>query len=738
MACRPTSIWSPLWGAALCAFALFTGCQGGSPAAPPATTGERVPDAASFAASFGNLPEAQQAELTRVWDAVLGSQSTGMLSLGEYELQLDLATGGFALKLVDRYGQAVQDVTGVLNNPACPNNNCVNFVLNSRDTQTGRTSLTIYLFNPSDTKVWNVRFIWTNLQDNDKNDDGSLRTDNDVIILNAKGWTNEFDDYGTLPLMAAGDPDYTAYRDILDRNNDTWPPINPFHTLNSNQTDQSLEGKALALTDVDAIVRGDTANVRFMVTASVGGQRQDPYEFGSVVQAGLMDDNLFGKTQIRAVIRDHQGDIGFFNPPDPDPTHLGVEFHAPDFWENSSDEIFQMEWQPPDLENPEGYYFLDLENWQAERAGDYPFIIRAHSDVNPAFQENYNLYWSGTLKVVRDPSGGGGGGGGGPSQNAIAYISTEFGDADILLDRLGGGGQRVNLNGVGDPGEGGADDIDPAFSAPYANPLGGTKRWIAWASNRGTNGNFRIFVWDVNGQGSLHTFPEPIAVTSSTDNCTAPAWAPNNSALVCQCVDNRGRWAVRKYPIQLHPTDALPPIIQPPIQLTRQNTGDNTNPSFDRSGQFVVFDSTRIRQDNAEIFVMDANGENILLNRITYQTGHDRDPVFSSGTGFDQILYQHQASGGWEIRVATFSSGVYIPPVMRNGVQVAVVINSSGDDINPAISPDGRQVIFASNRASSGAFNLYTANAAPGGGGEVRRTNTNDDEYRPAWGLDVF
>lgn len=720
----------------LSTFGLLAGCQGGTPATPSGTESPQPPTGSDLAAQFAALPSAQQATLRRVWDDAL-TGADGRLSLGNYRLSMDFTTGDFTMVSLDRYGNDVVDVTGVLNDPSCPNSQCVNFVLNARDPQSGRTSLTVYIFNPSTTTVFDTRFIWTNLQDNDLSDDGTFRTDNDVIIDNPDGWTNEFDDFGDLLLMAPGVPDYTAFGDVFDDTDAGWPVINPFHTMASNETDQSLEGEQVALADIEATVRGDTASVDFIVTTSVGSRRQDPLNFGVVQQVGLMDNFINGRTEIRAVIRDAQGDIGYTNPTDPDPTHLGVELHAPNFYETDPAQIHQMVFNGATAEYPEGYYSVELENWQVERSGKYPFVIRAHSDANPATQvQGWDLYWKGIIQVVNDPSGGGGGGG--PTQNAIAYISTEFGDADIFLNNLQGTAKQ-NLNGVSDPGENSAEDIDPAFSSPYPNPAGaGTKRWIAWASNRGTNGNFRIWIWDINGSGGLHTYAAPIAITPSLNNAVAPSWSFNNDAIVCQVQDNRGRWAIRKYPIQLDPNDTLPPIVQPAIQLTRNNTGDNTNPSFNRTGEYVTFDSTRVRFDNAEIYVMDSDGENVMLNRITYQTGNDRDPVFSSGTGYDQILYQKEAVDGWNIQVANFNSGSYVPPAAKNSITIALVVSGDGDDINPAISPDGRQMLFASNRGNDGAFDLYSINAAEGGGGEIRRTNTDDDEYRPAWGLDVF
>ncbi|MEO7994670.1 MAG: hypothetical protein ABI743_09765 [bacterium] len=718
---------------------LAISCSGPNAATPTLTPAAASPkNIDEFQAQFDHMTPEEDAALSNAFDALLSAQlGQSRVNLGEYHLVANLETGDYRIEAVQqtRNGQTVANVTSALMSPLCPNGQCVNFVLNRRDVGTGFTSYTLYIYNPSTTVVYDTRFIWTNLQDTNRDADGKLITTDDVLLLNPKGWTNEFDDYGSIPIMAIGAPDYTAFGAIVTDTAPKWPPINPFHTLASNQTDQSLGGKKSAFTEVQATVKSTTLNISFMVTASPTFQRQDPYDVVSVTQIGLVDDNVNGKGKIKIKVRDHQANVGFTVPPDPDPTHLGIEFHSPSFYQSSNPEILQATLLSSAGDTSE--YQFDVTNWQVKKAGKYPFYIRVHSDVNPAQQAvNYDLYWKGDVLVVSDPSGGGGGGG--PTQNTIAYVSSEFGDNDIIISSLTGG-NKINYNGVVDINENGADDIDPSLGSTFAVP-GPTaaKRWIAWASDRGTPGNYRVWMWDYNRPpGSIHTFATPTAVTSPLDDCRAPDLSPNNDALVCQCKGNGGSWEIRRYPVTISFSDALPPIIGSFSRLTKSNTGDNQNPSYNRNGQFIVFDSTRIRQDNPEIYAMDGLGENVMINRLTYRAGEDRDPVWASGPGFDQILFQTNVAGNWDIQVVTFTSGLYIPPVASGNIVLKSVITGSDDDVTPNVSPDGRQVIFATNRDASGDFEIFTANAGPGGGGETKRTSDSDDQRRPDWGNDL-
>lgn len=721
------------------------GCGGGSPVAPPAPDDSK--SLADWQAEFPTLTPAQKSDYAALADrALVGDASR--IELGKYRLQADLTTGEYSIEPVERTGQHVLDVTAALNSPACPGGQCVDFFLNRRDSRTGFTSYTVFIYNPSNNWVYDLRFIWTDLQDTDLNDDGTFDTSNDVTILNPGGWTSEFDDWeqanGPLPVMAVGVPDPTAFQIINDDTDPAWPVINPFNVLGVNFPDRSLPPDESSFGEVQATVLTNTINITFMVTASVvtpagapnlAFQRQDPFEYLKVEHQGLMDDNVSGRITIAAHPRDHQCDIGFPPPGDPDPTHLGVEFNSPFMYVTSPDDIQQFELVTGGC-SPE--YELQVGNDQGERAGKYVYYLRTHSGItNPVVQmQGWDLYWKGKITVVHDPSGGGGGN---PSpQNTIAYVTTERGNRDIILDRVGGG-FKTNLNSAAGDTLGQYEDTDPAFSLPYVYsggpPPSATKRWVAWASNRppavglSQNGKYRVYIWDLNPSGGLHSFGIR-AVTGQLEDCLAPAWKPDNLAITCQCKDSTGRYELREYPVFIPTDDVTPPTIGPGTWLTT-SAGDNTNPSYSRGGEYIAFDSTRVREDNPEIYVLRLSDRNVF--RVTTNSRPDRDPVWASGTGFEQLIFQTKLTATWDIYVAEFA-GAYVPgavPTIKS-----VVTSNDGDDVAPAVSPDGRQLIWASNRGAAD-YEIWTGNAASGGGGEVRRTNDEIDQFRPAWGLDT-
>ncbi|MBA3868891.1 MAG: PD40 domain-containing protein [Anaerolineae bacterium] len=67
--------------------------------------------------------------------------------------------------------------------------------------------------------------------------------------------------------------------------------------------------------------------------------------------------------------------------------------------------------------------------------------------------------------------------------------------------------------------------------------------------------------------------------------------------------------------------------------------------------------------------------------------------------------------------------------IVDNDSKPKALTTDKEDDFSPSVSPDGRQIIFSSNR--DGNYELYLMNID--GSNQRRLTNTQDDEINPSW-----
>jgi TolB protein len=120
---------------------------------------------------------------------------------------------------------------------------------------------------------------------------------------------------------------------------------------------------------------------------------------------------------------------------------------------------------------------------------------------------------------------------------------------------------------------------------------------------------------------------------------------------------------------------------------------------------------------------INANGSG--LRRLTFSKGLDGDGRLSPDGR--QIAFASYRNGGREI---------YLMDI--DGSNVRQLTRNSADDINPAWSPDGRWIVFASNRKSdrtmSSVYNLFIMSAD--GSNQCQLNQGEPPAWEPVWSPD--
>ena len=183
----------------------------------------------------------------------------------------------------------------------------------------------------------------------------------------------------------------------------------------------------------------------------------------------------------------------------------------------------------------------------------------------------------------------------------------------------------------------------------------------------------------------------------------APAWSPDGSRLAFV--------SSRSGDEEIYVANANGTGI---TRLTHAR-GPDLSPAWSSDGRRIAFSR------NAEIWTMKADGS---LERPLVRKQRPWHEHHSPAWHGDTIVYSSN-------RASAFNAELYAVPARRltftkgaDGV--------FGDDGMPDISPDGRRIVFTSNRDQNGEIYLMSAN----GTGQKRLTHTSRDDFTPRYSPD--
>jgi TolB protein len=257
---------------------------------------------------------------------------------------------------------------------------------------------------------------------------------------------------------------------------------------------------------------------------------------------------------------------------------------------------------------------------------------------------------------------------------------------------------------------------------------------LAFVGN--TSGHKELYICDYDGHNVRQ-------ITADRSIALLPRWSPNGKKIVYNSYKDGGTMLYMK------------DIDSGAVRRFSGRSGLNIGASWSPDGSQVAL--TLSHKGNPDIFTMDLKGR--IIKRLTSHWGIDVSPVFSpdgtkiafvsSRSGSPQIYVMDLNSGSesrltfegkyntspsWSalnrIAFASLNGGQYdIYTMDSDGGNLQRVTHDQGDNEDPCWSPDGRYMVFSSNR--DGDYHIYFMNA--NGQNQRRITFLKGDQTAPTW-----
>jgi hypothetical protein len=155
------------------------------------------------------------------------------------------------------------------------------------------------------------------------------------------------------------------------------------------------------------------------------------------------------------------------------------------------------------------------------------------------------------------------------------------------------------------------------------------------------------------------------------------------------------------------------------LQRLTSNAIDDANPAWSPDGTRIAF--TTNRDGNYEIYVMNADGSN--PQKRTSNAASDGSPAWShDGTRIAFVRNDGYSTAEiYAINADACQECTGTAPTYLFGTYLA--------DVDPAFSPDGTKIVFATNK--DGNFEIYAMN--PDGSEQTRVTTNTVSDSEPSW-----
>jgi len=220
---------------------------------------------------------------------------------------------------------------------------------------------------------------------------------------------------------------------------------------------------------------------------------------------------------------------------------------------------------------------------------------------------------------------------------------------------------------------------------------------LAFVSNR--TGRSEIWIMDFDGYGQR-------AITNFGSLSLTPRWSPDDTRIAYTS------YASGNPDIYIFSLETFRRI---PFPMFR---GLNTTPAWAPDGKRMAFCSSM--SGDPEIYVSDVNGGN--LQRLTFSPGVDISPVWNPKTGND-IAFVSDRSG---------SPQIYI--MSSDGTNLRRLITAGGDASSPSWSPNGLFIAFSWRVTDTGTYDIYVIEIASGR--TIQLTHDAGRNEHPYWSPD--